>query len=150
MCHMLSLCGSRLGTCPVVGAGPRPGPTPAPVPWGPGLGWAWPSRVPVPPRHDPMGLAWVGTRDWTQTRQGWVPTSTSPPQTLTLGVRGLGWDWGQLGSGPKTSGGAWLGSTWGRGSGTRTSHLGQIPTQTPPDPWGRCWGFGAGVETRPN
>jgi hypothetical protein len=86
MYHMLGLCGGRPGTCPVVGAGPRPDPTQTPDPGsGPGLG---PGLAGSQSRPDPVpgDRAWVGTRDWTQTRQGWVPTPTRPPQTLTLGL----------------------------------------------------------------
>lgn len=66
MCHMLSLCGSRLGTCPVVGAGRRPvhnsggrpgiGPTTRV-----GTGHrTWPS----PAQARSQDRAWVGTRAW--------------------------------------------------------------------------------------
>lgn len=55
MCHMLSLCGSRLGTCPVVGAGRRPVHNSGVGPGSglpPELGLAT-GRGPVPPRPDP-------------------------------------------------------------------------------------------------
>jgi hypothetical protein len=128
------LLGPAAGQATTLGSA-RTGPIPRVGPGLPGVAQSRPDPIP-----------WIGSGlglGHGPSRQARAYPNLSP-QTL---ARELGaWvscDRSQLGSGPKTSGGAWLGSTWGKPPGPG-AHPGQILTQTPPDPGVDVGGLGPG------